>query len=400
MNLKHLYYRFYQKLMVLLVKIVPYKKQKLFNHISELTTFIISNKARYFIVTDEGIVKAGLVKGIESILRNNKLEYQVYHKTVPNPTLQNVEDALSSYKNFNAQAIIAIGGGSPIDLAKALAARVARPNKSIAKMKGILKVNRKIPLLIAIPTTSGTGSEVTVASVVSDPVNKKKYAVIDPNLLPEAVLLDPKLTTGMPNFITATTGMDALTHAVECYLGNSGTSETERYSLEAIKLVFNNIQTVMKEPNNLEARKNMQLAAYKAGYAFTRAYVGNVHAIAHALGGYYNVVHGLANAIIMPYVLEKYGQPAHHKLAILANHVGVSNPALSDQDNAKLFIEAIKKLNLSLGIDNKIRNTIKKADLEELVTHSYKEANPFYPVPRIFTRQDYLDVYHQIGDLS
>jgi len=399
MNLKHLYYRSYQKLMVLLVKVVPYKKQKLFNHISELTTFIINNKARYFIVTDEGIVKAGLVKGIESILRNNKLEYQVYDKTVPNPTLQNVEDALNSYKKFNAQAIIAIGGGSPIDLAKALAARVARPNKSIAKMKGILKVNRKIPLLIAIPTTSGTGSEVTVAAVVSDPVNKKKYAVIDPNLLPDAVLLDPKVTTGMPNFITATTGMDALTHAVECYLGNSGTSETERYSLDAIKLVFNNIQTVMKEPNNLEARKNMQLAAYKAGYAFTRAYVGNVHAIAHALGGYYNVVHGLANAIIMPYVLEKYGQPAHHKLAILAAHVGVNNPTLNDQDNAKLFIEAIKKLNLSLGIDNKIRNTIKKADLEELVTHSYKEANPFYPVPRIFTRQDYIDIYQEIGNL-
>jgi alcohol dehydrogenase class IV len=385
--------------MVLLVKVVPYKKQKLFNHISELTTFIINNKFRYFAVTDEGIVKAGLVKGIESILRNNKLEYQVYDKTVPNPTLQNVEDALISYKKFNAQAIIAIGGGSPIDLAKALAARVARPNKSIAKMKGILKVNRKIPLLIAIPTTSGTGSEVTVASVVSDPFNKKKYAVIDPNLLPDAVLLDPKLTTGMPNFITATTGMDALTHAVECYLGNSGTSETERYSLDAIKLVFNNIQTVMKEPNNLEARKNMQLAAYKAGYAFTRAYVGNVHAIAHALGGYYNVVHGLANAIIMPYVLEKYGQPAHHKLAILAAHVGVNNPKLNDQENAKLFIEAIKKLNSSLGIDNKIRNTIKKDDLEELVTHSYKEANPFYPVPRIFTRQDYIDIYQEIGNL-
>lgn len=400
MNLKHLYYRFYQKLMVLLVKVVPYKKQKLFNHISELTTFILNNKVRYFIVTDEGIVKAGLVKGIESILKNNKLDYQVFDKTVPNPTIQNVEDAVLSYHKFNAQAIIAIGGGSPIDLAKALAARVARPNKSIAKMKGILKVTAKIPLLIAIPTTSGTGSEVTVAAVVSDPINKKKYAVIDPNLLPDAVLLDPKLTTGMPSFITATTGMDALTHAVECYLGNSGTSETERYSLEAIKLVFNNIQTVMKEPNNLDARKNMQLAAYKAGYAFTRAYVGNVHAIAHALGGYYNVVHGLANAIIMPYVLEQYGQPSHHKLALLAAHVGLSNPTLNDQDNAKLFIEAIKKLNSSLGLDNKIRNTMKKADLEDLVTHSYKEANPFYPVPRIFTRQDYLEVYQQIGDLT
>jgi alcohol dehydrogenase len=386
--------------MVLLVKVVPYKKQKLFNHISELTTFILNNKARYFIVTDEGIVKAGLVRGIESILKNNKLDYYIFDKTVPNPTIQNVEDAVLSYQKFNAQAIIAIGGGSPIDLAKALAARVARPNKSIAKMKGILKVNAKIPLLIAIPTTSGTGSEVTVASVVSDPINKKKYAVIDPNLLPDAVLLDPKLTTGMPPFITATTGMDALTHAVECYLGNSGSSETERYSLEAIKLVFNNIQTVIKEPNNLEARKNMQLAAYKAGYAFTRAYVGNVHAIAHALGGYYNVVHGLANAIIMPYVLEQYGQPAHHKLAILATHIGVNNPTLNDQENAKLFIEAIKKLNLALGLDDKIRNTIKKADLEDLITHSYKEANPFYPVPRIFTRQDYLDVYRKIGDLS
>lgn len=399
MNFKHIYYRAYQKLMIILVKIVPYKKQKILNHISELSNHFSINKTRLMIVTDKGIIGAGILQTLENILDSNKIEHTVFDKTVPNPTIENVESAFKQYLEFNAQSILAIGGGSPIDLAKALAAKVVKPKKSVTSMKGILKINKKIPLLIAIPTTSGTGSEVTIASVISDPTNKKKYAIIDPQLLPDIVLLDPKLTVGMPPFITAMTGMDALTHAVESYLSNSTTPETERYSLEAVKLVFDNLEITYKEPNNLEARKNMQIAAYKAGYAFTRAYVGNVHAVAHALGGYYNVVHGLANAIIMPYVLAKYGPSAHAKLAKLALHIGVGNNSNSDNINASLFVEAIVNLNTKLGIDNKIKNTIKESDLEELITHSYKEANPFYPVPRIFTREDFKDIYKQVGDL-
>lgn len=399
MNLKHFYYRAYQKMMMVLVKIIPYKKQKILNHVSELSNYFNSNKNRVMIVTDQGIVKTGLVSPIENILNSNKIEYTIFDKTVPNPTIENVEEAFKEYKEFEAETILAIGGGSPLDLAKALAAKVVKPSKSISKMKGILKINKKIPFLIAIPTTSGTGSEVTIAAVISDPINKKKYAIIDPQLLPDLVLLDPKFTVGMPPFITAMTGMDALTHAVECYLGNSNTAETERYSLEAIKLVFNNLEVAFKEPNNLEARKNMQLAAYKAGYAFTRAYVGNVHAVAHALGGYYNVVHGFANAVIMPYVLAKYGQAAHKKLSQLALHINIGKDSNSDEVNSQLFIKAISELNSRLGIDNKIRNTIKENDLEELITHSYKEANPFYPVPRIFSRDDFKDIYKQIGDL-
>jgi alcohol dehydrogenase len=385
--------------MTVLVKVVPYKKQKILNHISELSTYFSINKSRLIIVTDKGIINAGILQSLENILDSNKIEYTVFDQTVPNPTIENVETAYKQYLSFKAESILAIGGGSPIDLAKALAAKVVKPSKSIASMKGILKINKKIPLLIAIPTTSGTGSEVTIASVISDPLNKKKYAIIDPQLLPDVVLLDPKLTVGMPPFITAMTGMDALTHAVESYLSNSTTPETERYSLEAVKLVFSNLEIAFKEPNNLEARKNMQIAAYKAGFAFTRAYVGNVHAVAHALGGYYNVVHGFANAVIMPYVLTKYGQAAHHKLSKLALHISIGDSLNTEETNAKLFIQSIIDLNARLMIDNKIRNTIKESDLEDLITHSYKEANPFYPVPRIFTREDFKDIYKQVGDL-
>ena len=207
---------------------------------------------------------------------------------VPNPLDFNVEDALRHYKENNAKAIIAIGGGSVIDVGKALGARIVRPKKSIKKMQGLLKVRKKLPLLIAIPTTAGTGSEVTVTSVITDSKTHHKYTINDFSLIPSYAVLDYNLTLGLPPHITAATGMDALTHAVEAFIGNTRTKETKKMSLEAVRLIVENLKKCYDTPLDKNARKNMLYASFYAGVAFTKSYVGYIHAIAHTLGGKYN----------------------------------------------------------------------------------------------------------------
>lgn len=185
---------------------------------------------------------------------------------------------------------------------------MTKPNQPLSRMKGILKVHKRLPLLIAIPTTAGTGSETTLAAVITDAKTRHKYAINDFPLIPRYAVLDPKVTLSLPPFITATTGMDALTHAVEAYIGNSTTPDTRKDALRAVKLIFSNLDTAYTDGSNVEARKNMLKASFYAGCAFTKSYVGYVHAVAHSLGGEYNVPHGLANAILLPFVLEAYGK--------------------------------------------------------------------------------------------
>ena len=217
-----------------------------------------------------------------------------------------------------------------MDTAKGIGARVACPRKPISKMKGLLKVGRKLPLLIAVPTTAGTGSETTVAAVISNPVTHEKYPINDPKLVPDYAVLDPNLIIGLPNKITSTTGMDALTHAIEAYIGGSNTRKTKKSAKIAVKLIFENLEETYNNPTNKDARNNMLIASYHAGVAFTRAYVGYVHALAHTLGGFYGVPHGLANSILLPVVLEEFGSKAHKKLAELADLVSLVDVNLSD----------------------------------------------------------------------
>jgi len=275
-------------------------------------------------------------------LKKESVNYFIYDKTVPNPTIDNIEEALKIYNTNNCNGIVAFGGGSPIDCAKGVACRVARPQKTIAQMKGLLKVRKKLPLLIVIPTTAGTGSETTIAAVISNPSTHEKYAINDPVMIPQYAVLDPVITAGLPPHLTATTGMDALTHAVEAYIGRSNTKETKRKAIKATKLIFNNIYKAYSDGSDLEARENMQKASFYAGIAFTRAYVGYVHAIAHSLGGFYGVPHGFANAIILPYILEAYGKSAYQKLSELADAVGITEVSDTKEQKAHKFIEAIK----------------------------------------------------------
>lgn len=389
------YCRSFQKVMRMSLNYLPWRDPRLVfgeNALMELPEILKKEDlTRLLLVTDQGVVKAGLLDTFLHQLKRFGIEVILYSETVPNPTIDNIETALMLYKTNNCQGIIAFGGGSPIDCAKAVAARVARPNKTIPQMRGLLKVVKKIPPLIAVPTTAGTGSEATLAAVVSNPKTKEKYALMDTALIPHIVVLDPLLTINLPKQITAATGMDALTHAVEAYIGGSNTKETERWSIEAVKLIFSNLQLAYNEPSNVQARKNMQVAAYFAGKAFTRAYVGNVHAIAHTFSAFYNIPHGLANAVLLPVTLDYYGEAAYKRLAELADAVRITNKGDSDEVKAKTFIEKIDQLNRAMQIPESIEG-IEIKDLPQMAKQALKEANPLYPVPQIFDQNDMMNV--------
>ncbi|GAB6155253.1 iron-containing alcohol dehydrogenase [Desulfosporosinus burensis] len=349
------------------------------------------------IVTDKIIASLGLLDELLKGLSDEGVDFVVYDKTVPNPTIDNIEEALQMYKANNCQGIVAFGGGSPMDCAKGVGARVARPKKTISQMKGVFKVLKKIPPLFAIPTTSGTGSETTVAAVITDSKTHEKYAINDTSLIPHYAVMDPLLTVNLPPHITSTTGVDALTHAVEAYIGRSNTTQTKQQSREAIKLIFANIFEAYSNGTNLVARENMQQASFLAGLAFTRAYVGYVHAIAHTLGGFYSAPHGLANAIILPYILEYYGESVHQSLAELADLVGISAPTDTKQQKAMKFIESIKQLNQSMGIPKKFKGIV-ESDIPLMVKRALAESNPLYPVPKIMSKEDMLKIYHVIKE--
>ena len=397
-SLKKCYCRTYQKIMYLACFLLPWRKPEILefdNGVLGLPEFI-KNKGieRVLLVTDEGLKNLGLCDGLVNKCAEVGLKCAWYYKAVPNPTIDNIEEALKMYKENDCQAIIAFGGGSPMDCAKGVGARVACPNKQVAQMKGILKVTHKIPPLYAIPTTAGTGSETTLAAVISNPQTHEKYPINDPHLIPQYAVLDASLTAGLPQKITSTTGVDALTHAVEAYIGSANTKETKEMAIKATKLIFENLKRAYDNGKDMEARANMQKAAFYAGVAFTRAYVGNVHAIAHTLGGFYGVPHGLANAIILPIMLDEYGESAYKKLAELADVVGITGA--DDAEKAQKFIQAIKDLNASMNIPKYIENTIKDEDIPTLAKRAEAEANPLYPCPKLFDVDEFQRLYYTI----
>lgn len=346
----------------------------------------------FLIVTDKVLVKLGLLTSLTETLKEESILYSVYDGTVPNPTLTNVQDALEIYLDNNCDGIIAFGGGSSMDCAKGVGVKIAMPNKRLEQMEGVLKVKSDMPPFFAVPTTSGTGSECTVAAVLTDENTHRKFAINDTHLIPHYAVLDPELTIGLPAQITAETGMDTLTHAVEAYIGGSNTNMTKKNGRRAVKRVFKVLHLAYKDGKNLNARAEMQKAAYYGGLAFTRAYIGYVHAMAHQLGGYYQVPHGRANAIILPYVLEHYGSSIHKQLAELADLVHLTNENVSDEVKANMFIQAIRDLNRSMGILDKIPE-LKKQDIPELSKRARKEGNPLYPVPAIWKQEDFEYVY-------
>ena len=392
---KKLYCRTYQVAFRAILPVLPYREPKILNSNEDILNVLKQFKiSSVMLVTDKGIRNLGLTNKLEELLNKN-LKLCVYDETVPNPTTNNVYDAVKLYNQNDCNAIIAFGGGSSMDCAKGVGAQIANPKKPLSKMKGILKVRKKLPLLIAIPTTAGTGSETTLAAVITDSETRHKYAINDFPLIPSYAALMPELTVGLPKHITSTTGMDALTHAVEAFIGRSTTKQTRQKALSATKLIFENILEAYNNGTNLEARKNMLKAAYDAGVAFTKSYVGYVHAIAHSLGGKYNVPHGLANAVILPYVLKAYGKAVYKKLWKMGVYAGLFNKSVSYFDGANLFISKIEELNKQMNIPTKIEVLI-EADIAKLAVTAEHEANPLYPVPVLFTAKQLENIYYNI----
>lgn len=395
--IKAIYCRSVQAVLRAALPVLPYREPQVFHSCGELSTvFQKENIRRVLIVTDVGIVRSGIAAQLEAVLDEDDISYAVYDQTRPNPTVVNVEQALSLYRRYRCQALIAIGGGSSMDCAKAVGARLARPGTPLGKLKGTLRILRPLPTLIAIPTTAGTGSETTLAAVITDTQAQHKYVMNDFVLIPKYAVLDARLTLSLPPHLTATTGMDALTHAVEAYIGRSTTRQTRQEALEATRLVFANVERAYRNGKDYEARSNMLTAAYRAGIAFSRSYVGYVHAVAHSLGGQYNIPHGLANAVLLPYVLESYGSCIHRKLHDLAVAAGVASPQEEDAGAAAKFIRAIRQLNARMGIPETLEG-IRPEDIPVMAAHAEKEANPLYPVPRLMTRDELTFFYEQVA---
>lgn len=390
-TIKKIYYRVCQKILKFGMRFMDWSEPTLFQGegaVLKLAAFIKDkNLNKILIVTDKGLMSLHLLDTLLDELKRLGIEYFIYDEVQPNPTIPSIEDCKVMYTVNNCQGIIAFGGGSPIDCAKAAGARVVKPKQSVRAMRGYLKVHKKLPPFFAVPTTAGTGSETTLAAVVTDPVTHEKNAICDPCLRPKYAVLDPSLTVGLPPHITSTTGMDALTHAAESYIGKSNVKATIKYAEEATKLIHANLEKAYHDGKNMEARNNMLIGSFYAGSAFTRAFVGYVHAIAHNLGGLYGTPHGLANAVVLPYVLKWYGKSIYSRLAELSDLINLTNKDESKETKANAFIDEIKRMNKAMDIPDKF-DFIKEDDIKTLVKRALKEGNPGYPVPKIMNEKE------------
>ncbi|MDO5440968.1 MAG: iron-containing alcohol dehydrogenase [Bacillota bacterium] len=363
--------------------------------IKELPKQILDHGVKkVLLVTDPGLMSLGIPNGFIDSAKAAGLEVTVFSDIQPNPTSDNVEEGLKLFKDNKCDGIVAFGGGSPMDCAKGIASRNAHPNKTVAQLQGLLKVHKKICPFWAVPTTSGTGSETTVAAVITDSKTHHKASINDPSILPKYAVLDPELTMKLPPYVTATTGMDALCHAVESYTNWTYCTDLEKdLSKKAVRLIYDNLYEAFEHGDNLEARQNMQRAAFFAGRSFTRGCVGYVHATGHTLGGLYGVAHGLAMSVILPHVMRQFGPAVYDKLADLADVCEIAGA--TNKEKAENFISWIEETNEKMGLPKGF-DCIKEEDKDQIIAWAMAEANPLYPVPVIWQKEDFLRLLHTL----
>lgn len=350
---------------------------------------------KLLIVTDSIISRLGLLDDLTNALTAGGAEYVVFDAITPDAPIPLIEEGIDFYWEHGCDAIVAFGGGSSMDASKAIAAAVSNPGKSLRELAGYFKGLQTPVKIYAVPTTAGTGSEVTVAAVISDPERQTKLVIVDTRLVPKMAALDPSLMTGLPPHITAATGIDALTHAIEAFVGKWANPYTDDMALSAVGLIFDNLRVAYSDGKNLDAREKMALAATYAGLAFTRANVGYVHAIAHQFGGKYHTPHGLANAIMLPRVL-KFSLPAiTDRLALLAVRAKLGQKNEPEDVLAQKFIDAVEQLNLDLGIPVFLA-ALKESDIPQLAEAACHEARTGYPVPRYMTQAVCEDIIRQV----
>ena len=353
---------------------------------------------RVLVVTDKVVAGLKLHEGLVKALAAGGVEHVLYDGISADAPIPEIERGIALYGREGCDAIVAIGGGSPMDAAKVIATSVAN-RKHPRQLVGYFRGLKAPEPVYAVPTTAGTGSEVTVAAVISDVEAGKKLVIADTRLVPQMAALDPALMTGLPRPVTAATGMDALTHATEAFLGHWATAHSDRMALAAVGMIYANLRTVCRNGRNLAAREQMALAATYAGLAFTRANVGYVHAIAHQLGGRYHVPHGLANAILLPHVLKFLSPAVTGRLAALAVRAGVGKQGERASALAKKFIASVEAMNRAIGIPETVAGLV-EADIPQLAKDACWEADTNYPVPRYMSPKTCEGILRQVLPVS
>lgn len=384
--------RIYQKILYIFTNLIKFREPIILKKLDEVVEVLKKhNKKNILLLSGKRVCNNEFYIYLDNLLKDN---FNVLNYTdIPSdPDIESIEKAVIKSKEFHVDAIISIGGGSTMDAGKIVAARLTN-NKSIRKMRGLLKITKKTVFMIAVPTTCGTGSECTVASVVTDLERNEKYAINDPKLIPQYAVLDPKTLLTLPKHLIATTALDALTHAIEAYIGKSNTNKTRRYAHEAIYLIFDNVEEAYKN-HDLESLELLQLASYDAGIAFTKAYVGYVHAFSHAISAYYHLPHGYLNGVLLPIILEEYGDSINKEL-IDFNYICSIN-----SNNPSDFIKLLKDLLVNLDIKNNLCDIIKEEDIPNMIKHIKKEVYPLYPVPRYFSDEELLNIFNKIRNIA
>lgn len=396
--LKHRLSRTYTAGLKIAALILPMPRPTLFSGPGSMNELLESMTElgfkRVLLVTDEGLVQVGIVDKVLKAAAQLDLQLDVFSKVQPDPTYDQVESGLEAYHRFHCEGILALGGGSAMDCAKVIAAKVTN-KRPIKKLAGLLKLWRMPAPLFAIPTTAGTGSEVTIAAVVSDPSSHIKTPLMDPKLVPLMAALDANLMIGLPPKITADTGVDALTHAIEAYVSRNATQETRAYSVAAIKLIFKYLPRVVEQGDDVEARHKMAMASYYAGLAFTKASLGYVHAFAHTFGAKYGIPHGMANGLALLPVLRfslSEIEPQLRKLDALTAE------GQSGEASAQHFLTHVESLFASIDIKQKSA-LIQREDADALVDLILKEAHWNYPVPKFMSREECTQLLLEISSV-
>lgn len=394
--MKNFFMRVYQKIMAVAVYFLPWREPTVYKGVGMIRMLPAvmrqANIKRVLIVTDQGIRASGI---LHKVLAELNVTYVVFDHVEPNPDEETVKKIRRQYVSFGAEGLIGLGGGSVIDATKVVAALVNQPQKEAEDLKGLLKVRGRTAYTVMIPTTAGTGSEVTLAAVISSKRKRKKYTIMDTKLIPDAAILAPELLASLPKRLTAETGMDALTHAVESFISGTRTKQTKKDGVRAVKLIHEYLNRSYDIPDDLKARFGMLEASYYAGRAFTRAYVGNIHAMSHALTAFYGSPHGRTNALILPIVLRIYGESVHPELAELADAIDLTDVSASNEEKALAFTRWVEGMNDRFEIPRSVPE-ISDQDLDALISHAYKEANPMYPVPVIFSKEDFREAFLKV----
>lgn len=349
-----------------------------------------------FVATDKDLIKFGVADKVLDVLKAAHIPYELFSDIKPNPTVSNVKAGVAAFASSGADFILAIGGGSSIDTAKAVGIISNNPDFSdVVSLEGVADTHKKSVPIIALPTTAGTAAEVTINYVITDEENAKKMVCVDPNDIPAIAIVDAELMYTLPKSLTAYTGLDALTHAIEGLITKGAWEMSDMFEIKAIEMIARYLETAVNEPSNTEARNGMAVAQYIAGMAFSNVGLGLVHGMAHPLGAIFDIPHGIANALLLPLIMEFNAPAALDKYVDIAKAMGVYTAGMSKEETARAAVDAVKTLSLKVGIPQRLSDLgIKEEDLERLAASAYADVcTPGNP--REVTKEIILDLYKQ-----